>query len=155
VIFQRPDESDDYRLVKDENESENVIELRSKEISSSIENATISTSERVLKVLIEVVCGFERFDSQSIREESAKRQNELESIRRVENFRSLCQTKPERLILNINCLAIFALSIGLFVFFSVPPEHHIFKHLVELNISNLNNQSLSILNENKWEPANI
>lgn len=46
---------------------------------------------------------------------------------------SLNQTKFEKWILNTNLVFIICISVGLFIFFSIPPEKHIFKHLNKQN----------------------
>jgi hypothetical protein len=85
-----------------------------------------SRRRRILATLMNFVCGIE---SDELNELSLEAQSKLESLRRVENFYSLHQTKAERYILNVNLVIIILIAVGLYLFFSIPPELHIFSDL--------------------------
>ena len=96
------------------------------EALKSNEHMIESRSKKVFESFLSLFCGFENSTDQK---EQIDKQNEDESKRRAETFFSLNQTKFERYVLNINLIIILSVAVGLFVFFSVPPEHHIFRHI--------------------------
>ena len=96
-----------------------------------------------MRTVLNILCGIERFENQLTQEAALQKQNEIESQRRIENFYSLNQTKFEKYILNLNLLFILSIAIGLYVFFSIPPELHIFKN-INLNTT-IYNQSTRII----------
>ena len=89
----------------------------------------LSKRKRALKSLVSILCGFENFDDSESKEIAIQKQNQIESKRRVDNFYSLNQSKFERDILIINLVFILCIAIGLYFFFSIPPQYHIFKHI--------------------------
>jgi hypothetical protein len=93
-------------------------------------------SSRFRVAFLSLVCGIEDDHKQtgSSQDEQRILKNNLEFQQRMANFTSLKQTKFEKSILNVNLVFILALAVGLFVFFSIPPELHIFKN-VNLNLT--------------------
>jgi len=67
------------------------------------------------------MCGFE---NNEIGVEEQQTQNE--SKRRVDNFYSLNQSRKEKIILYFNLVLICLIAIGLYIFFSIPPETFLF-----------------------------
>lgn len=132
----RPDELDDFT----KNEYSGVAGQPFKselEVHSSFEMTDLKSDQnlypsvkenKILKGLLSLFCGFE-YSQQKINTQKSD-----ESKRRIESFNSINQTKFERFILNINLLIIILVAISLFVFFSIPPEYHIFKN-VNLNLT--------------------
>ncbi len=111
----------------------NAIELKSNELDSKIiDNVSekeLSNRQIILKTIMNIVCGIEKFDNELTQEAAIKKQSEIESKRRIENFYSLNQTKFEKYILNLNLIFILTIAVSLYVFFSIPPQLHIFKHI--------------------------
>jgi len=84
--------------------------------------------------LLNVFCGF----SSQEQDQVALNEQEIdESNRRKETFFSLSQTRFEHYILNINLVVILVVAVVFYIFFSIPPEYHIFQH-VHLNRTWLN-----------------
>ena len=74
-------------------------------------------------------CGFDWNSKQIGIENEVRIQNQNEIKRRIEGFHSLKQTNFELFTLNFNLIIILFISISLFIFFSIPPQLHIFKHI--------------------------
>ncbi len=126
----RPDESEDFAKkydTSDTSHSNAEFELEDLISKSKLDQTSESQSrlDKICKTFIGVFCGFEEASTQL----DAKKQNEIECQRRVENFQSLNQTKFEKWILNVNLVIILAVAVALYVFFSIPPEYHIFSHI--------------------------
>lgn len=79
-----------------------------------------SRIKRIYNCVLELICEL------IANELSLQRQNEHK--RRVESFNSLDQTKFEKTVLNSNLVLIIIISIGLFLFFSIPPKY-IFRNI--------------------------
>ena len=154
----RPDELDDYRVRISDEQSEFAMssdeefgkaERRPKTDKSTDEEVQIASGKtKILEVITSVFCGFESIgDESDDKDEKSRadmeRQRQSESRRRIESFYSLNQTYAERLILNINLIFILAIAIGLFVFFSIPPEFHILSHLKNATMSSTTTTTLN------------
>ena len=61
--------------------------------------------------------------------ENGEKSSKSNEIYQQEIKISIKQTKLEKWILNINLVIIVLVAIGLYVFFSIPPQYHIFQHL--------------------------
>lgn len=134
----RPDEQDDFS--KDPQnfsvESSQLLGLGHKDNEQKNEvrfEAKVGKLKKAFMFLVNVFCGFSNNEDQA----DLKHQNIVESNRRKETFWSLGQTRFERLVLNVNLFFILAIAVLFYVFFSIPPEHHVFKH-VHLNRTWLN-----------------
>ncbi len=146
----RPDEIDDYRIVSNETDFSsksvlNNIELKSNDLDSKIidrmSEKELNKRQIILKTIMNILCGIEKFDDELTQEVALQKQNEIESKRRIENFYSLNQTKFEKYVLNLNLLFILTIAVCLYVFFSIPPQLHIFSH-INLN-STIYNESMN------------
>lgn len=135
----RPDEDEDFTKLHDTDTFKipltdsdfELEELKSKDADVQIKSS--KGGNRVKKIFnsfLSVFCGYEDMQKRSGNE--IKEEKECESKRRFESFYSLNQTRFERTILNINLVIILLVAISLYIFFSVPVEYHIFKH-VKLN----------------------
>lgn len=132
----RPDETDDF--TKHEYSGNDVQPFKGElEVQSNFEMTDLNKEKslypplkenKILKLILSLFCGFE-YSQQKI-----STQQSDESKRRIESFNSINQTKTERYILNFNLLIITMVAISLFIFFSIPPEYHIFKNL-NLNLT--------------------
>jgi len=80
--------------------------------------------KRLQSFFSNLFCGF---DWNASNENHTQKKNEIK--RRIESFHSLKQTKFELITLNCNLILILIISISLFIFFSIPPQLHIFKHI--------------------------
>jgi hypothetical protein len=89
----------------------------------------ITTKEKAYRMALSLFCGYEHHENEEHAVNQMEMQKNHESRRRIENFYSLNQTKSERLILNVNLIIILSIAIGLFIFFSIPPQLHIFKNI--------------------------
>ncbi len=126
----RPDESDDFAKKynsSDSNASKSEYELddliqQKKHVQST---GSLSRLRKVYLSLMGVFCGYQ--DSGT--ELDVSKQHQIECQRRVENFQSLNQTKFEKCILTVNLVIILIVAVVLYVFFSIPPEYHIFSHI--------------------------
>lgn len=115
----RPDEIDDFTkadfIHESTDMSRNLIEKQEK-----LEDTNLSQSKKVYQLFMSVFCGYE---------EAEEGQTASESRQRMKNFFSLEQTRSEKLILNFNLIIILIVAVGLYVFFSIPPQYHIFSHI--------------------------
>ena len=108
--------------------------LKNKEFTVELELTELvrfehsSRFQKIYRSFRNIFCGFE--DSNTLMDDD--KQKEIESQRRIESFQSLNQSKFERYILNTNLVVILVVAVALYVFFSIPPEFHIFSH-VKLN----------------------
>ena len=131
ISDKRPDETDDYRILdrSDEQNSQTILnEVDLKNLNNSNNENTEKRRTRYLNTILSLVCGFEELLDDND-EKKLEYQKQSETKRRVENFYSLNQTKSSKIILNINLIIILSIAIGLYIFFSIPPELHIFKDL--------------------------
>lgn len=115
------------------------IELNTKSTKNIVDKSLSdrSSCKIATETLVSLVCGYEPETEGNIDQIAAKSdlQQRDEAKRRFESFRSLNQTRREKFILNFNLVLILLISIGLYVFFSVPPQLHIFKNLnLDLNL---------------------
>jgi hypothetical protein len=146
ISDKRPDETDDYRTLNTsqrENDQTAMKDINSKAVlmnhlslpqdHADNNNNKNSLKNRLYDVFLNFVCGIE---PDELNELSVEAQQHIESVRRVENFYSMHQTKAEKLILNLNLIMIVLISLGLYIFFSIPPEYHIFSDLVKPNTLN-------------------
>jgi hypothetical protein len=93
--------------------------------SNKLEEANVW--KRIRVKLLSLICGVESEELLSVEHVELQRQAELE--RKLQNFRSLTQKTWEKVVLNANLLLILSIAIGLFIFFSIPPQLHIFKNV--------------------------
>lgn len=139
----RQDELDNYQNVESafENKGFQIEENELKtgngsKLDSLIEDKKEQKVNHLKNLFLKFICGFEENINH-------KQKNKLEvqianeRKRRVDNFLSINQTKFEKRILNINLIIILAISTAMYIFFSIPPQKHIFSHL------NLNNSMVS------------
>lgn len=130
----RPDESDDFedsnhaydnRTISIVDEFNPSIEINQFHMQLDVQTKETATAQPMLKrvytFFLDLFCGFDT--------SSLETQKENESKRRIESFNSLNQPKFELYILNGNLILILIIAIGLFIFFSIPPQYHIFKHI--------------------------
>ena len=95
--------------------------------------------QNFIKLFMTFICGIDQGKTMPEKTQGELlKQKRDETKRRIENFYSLNQTKSQTFILNINLVIIILTAIGLYVFFSIPPQYHIFKHI------NLNNTSSDV-----------
>ena len=131
----------------------NEIELNAKSTNNIMENSTASSDplgkkskcKSVSNTLVSLLCGYEleiEGDMDRMAAESSLQQKD-EAKRRFESFRSLNQTRWEKCILNFNLVLILCISIGLYVFFSIPPQQHIFKY-IQLNSTSMSFNQTSL-----------
>lgn len=76
--------------------------------------------------LLSLVCGIESHESE---EEHLERQKKADYERRMKSFKSLNQSTFEKIILNANLVLILCIAVGLYIFFSIPPQLTIFKNV--------------------------
>lgn len=118
----RPDEIDDFTkvdlLANSTDMNQSLIDKQ-----EELESSNISRSKQTCQSFMSVFCGFE------VAEQGQKAS---ESKRRMESFFSLDQTLFEKIILNLNLVIILVIAVALYIFFSVPPQYHIFSH-IQLN----------------------
>ena len=121
----------------DKEDYENAIELMVKNsnlnTNSDVSVASMSKKQKLIKHLLSLLCGFERADNKA-KEMRLELQKRIELKKRLESFNSLNQKKMEKYILNVNLIIILTIATGLFIFFSIPPQLHIFKH-INLNLN--------------------
>lgn len=98
-----------------------------------------SKLKRAYYLFLDLFCGFVSDLDRSIETQRAN-----ETKRRFESFYSLNQTKFEFCILNINLVLILSFAIVLFVFFSIPPQYHIFKHINLNHTLTFNNHTINL-----------
>ena len=143
----RPDESNDLNMELNSYDNK-ASTIEDEEVSNinkfqmQIETTTSNNFEtkKIKDFLINFCCGFENsFDKAS----ELSNQKISEEKRRIESFESLNQTKFERFVLNINLILILSISVGLFIFFSIPPQKHIFKHIHLNETFLINNMTLN------------
>lgn len=128
----RPDETESETL-KDISDNSDLKLIKSPKNQLKIELqpelqvkfVNISRSKKIYRSFISIFCGYDVKQS----EDNIQLQNSKEKQRRIESFESLNQTKFERFILNINLCIILTVAVALYVFFSIPPEWHIFSHI--------------------------
>ena len=136
----RPDESDDFRehnLVDIINEPMIMADMElddpttATKIEPSADKSVKTKMSPVVHTLVSLFCGYEPHTAENSDRLAAmsELQQKNEARRRVESFRSLNQTKCQRYILNTNLVLILVISVALYVFFSIPPQYHIFKHV--------------------------
>lgn len=112
---------------------------KAKEIEGEDSSDKRSKFELAIHTMVSLFCGYELQTEENSDRLAAmcELQQKNEARRRLESFQSLNQTKREKRILNTNLVIILCTSIALYIFFSIPPEYHIFRHL------NLNNSTRS------------
>ena len=112
---------------------------KAKEIEGEDSSDKRSKFELAIHTMVSLFCGYELQTEENSERLAAmcELQQKNEAQRRLESFQSLNQTKREKRILNTNLVIILCTSIALYIFFSIPPEYHIFRHL------NLNNSTRS------------
>lgn len=124
----------------------NEFELNSRSTKNIVDEVNIkdpminnSSCETVSNTLVSLFCGFEPETNENIDRVAAdaSAQQKDEAKRRIESFRSLNQTPREKFILNFNLVLILVISVGLYVFFSVPPENHVLRNVVANKSFNL------------------
>lgn len=137
----RPDELDDFSKDPQNFSTESSqqmlsldTKLDSKEEDEIRFEIKVGKLKKAFLFLVNIFCGFSSNEDQA----DLKHQQIDESNRRKETFWSLGQTRFERLILNFNLFIILVVAVFFYVFFSIPPEYHIFNH-VHLNRTWLNN----------------
>lgn len=86
-------------------------------LSNEVEIKTHKTLLR--KIFLSWICGIE----------DESHASNSEQVYKNEFHMPVKRTKFEKWILNVNLVIIILIAVGLFVFFSIPPENHIFKHL--------------------------
>lgn len=132
IADKRPDETDDFRILNQSMDQNSEVILNEIELNTEKEmDIEDNNRNECLNGFIRFVCGFEEHDKQGNKTKSKKFQiqKHSEAKRRIENFYSLNQSKKSKIVLNINLVLIFLIAIGLYIFFSIPPQYHIFKHL--------------------------
>lgn len=152
ITDKRPDETDDFRQEKSDNidQTHALDSMANSEAKINNEPEVKSDekeSNRMLDIFLNVICGLEAEKVGVSDEEAnentkaaAEKQAKQESMRRVQTFYSLNQSKLERYVLNINLVIIIVIAIGLYTFYSIPPEYHIFKGVpinYDLNSTNI------------------
>ena len=103
----------------------------------TIQSATVQKEFNFKNFLLNLFCGFDCDAVDRTHELSV--QNKNETKRRIESFHSLKQTKFEKIALNFNLVLILITSVSLFIFFSIPPQLHIFKHIHLNHTLNIHN----------------
>lgn len=83
--------------------------------------------QRFKKILLSLLCGIEEDVDQH--EVGSYGHAQAENQKRIAHFHSLKQTKFQKIILNVNLGIILCIAAGLYIFFSIPPQSHIFKHV--------------------------
>lgn len=132
IADKRPDETDDFRILNQSMDQNSEVILNEIELKTEKEvDIEDKNRNECLNGLIKFVCGFEEFDQQGNKSMSKKFhvQKQSEAKRRIENFYSLKQSKKSKICLNINLILIVLIAIGLYIFFSIPPQYHLFQHL--------------------------
>lgn len=132
ISDKRPDETDDYRILNQSMDQNSEVILNEIELRSSKEiDVEHRSKNECISGLMNFVCGFDELSQQADRPSTQKLQvqKQSEAKRRIENFYSLNQSKKSKLILNVNLILIILIAIGLYIFFSIPPQYHIFKNL--------------------------
>jgi hypothetical protein len=151
TTLKREDESQDYshRNESDSNElmlgksDVNGNFIQSQNVSSADEfsyteeqSRSNNNNKSLFTRVFKLICGFDKNES-AISQVELNKQKLLEKNRRLESFRSLNQPRFERSILNKNLIVIILVAVSFYIFFSIPPEKHIFRH-IKLN-QTLNN----------------
>ena len=154
VQDKRPDELDDYRtkgasqqlagdqhaLTPIESKTSSMNKMLNSVDEKEEERPKMSSrKKRACGMLLKFGCGME---PNELSEVTAEVQAQAESQRRIENFYSLNQGKLEKYILNVNLVIIICISTGMYLFFSIPPELHIFSD-INLNSSSVIQSSSS------------
>lgn len=139
----RPDELEDAKILSSGKDNEAAsfekedFELMAKHSnmnrSSDASVTSMSKKQKLIKHLLSLLCGFETVDNKA-KEMRLELQKRIELKKRLESFNSLNQKKVEKYILNANLAIILLIATGLFIFFSIPPQLHIFKH-IDLNLN--------------------
>lgn len=104
----------------------NELELK-KECEKDVE-IVISKKSQYMNACLSFMCGYEELND-ILDEKKMDLQKQNETKRRIENFYSLNQSKFEKIILNFNLVLILIIAVSLYVFFSIPPQLHIFKNV--------------------------
>lgn len=132
--------ADNHAAKFDPNELDQEIEIdvekrtaywkpRVNKISPPVEKAEANSSfiDILKKHFLSLICGVEGNHDNSF--ENMQRLKQLEHEQRVRNFESLKQTKFEKIVLSVSLGIILSIAVGLFIFFSIPPQLHIFKNV--------------------------
>jgi hypothetical protein len=138
ITDKRPDESDDYHTAEETVDQHPLTDMDSiattviKKSPDEADNGEKETKPRkgvkqILGLFLKFICGIDSAETDDL---SLEAQARLESIRRVENFYSLNQSKLEKYALNVNLVLIILIAVGLYAFFSIPPELHMFRGLI-------------------------
>ncbi len=91
------------------------------QLSKVTSNNSKSNKKMFVDAFLSLMCGFENNEIGAEEQQTKK-----ESKRRVENFYSLNQSRKEKIILYFNLVLICLIAIGLYIFFSIPPEKFLF-----------------------------
>ncbi|CAF0765506.1 unnamed protein product [Brachionus calyciflorus] len=131
IADKRPDESDDYRTLDQSIEQNSEVILNEIELKDEKKKEEQDDKSECVNTFLNFVCGFEEITGESewMRDQKFLMQKKIESKRRVENFYSLNQAKKSKILLNVNLVIILLIASGLYIFFSIPPQYHIFKDL--------------------------
>jgi hypothetical protein len=97
------------------------ISESSSEKLKNLSNEKKSNKKVFVETFLSFMCGFENNEIGVELQQTKK-----ESKRRVENFYSLNQSRKEKIVLYFNLVLICLIAIGLYVFFSIPPEKFLF-----------------------------
>ena len=130
----RADESDDYTQTEKNQFSPADTELEDMNskvniIDSKLDDLDTSRKSKIWNILLDVVCGFERLENKINDTARLAKQQAIETQRKIDSFYSLNQTKFEKIILGINLAIILTIAVGLYIFFSIPPQYHMFKDI--------------------------